>query len=109
MAFVDDKVMADYDGFVDVVAKYKEDANSVNVILDAISSDMGTISETMQTTNTGISDISIAVDENVKGIVLVAESVGSLVQELGQIQNETAKNEDISIQLSDEVRKFKKV
>ena len=95
MAFVDDKVMADYDGFVDVVAKYKEDANSVNVILDAISSDMGTISETMQTTNTGISDISIAVDENAKGIVLVAESVGSLVQELGQIQNETAKNEDI--------------
>lgn len=48
MAFIDDKVMADYDGFVDIVAKYKEDANNVNVILDAISSNMGTISETMQ-------------------------------------------------------------
>lgn len=43
------------------------------------------------------------------GIALVAESVGSLVQELGQIQDETTKNEEISIQLRDEVRRFKKV
>lgn len=59
--------------------------------------------------NTGISDISLAVDENAKGIVLVAESVGSLVQELGQIREETAKNEKISLQLGNEVKKFKKV
>lgn len=109
MEFIDDKVMTDYDGFVDVVTKYKEDANTVNDILNAVSSNTSTISGTMQSMNTGISDISIAVDENAKGIVLIAESVGTLVQELGQIKEETAKNERISLQLGDEVKRFKKV
>ena len=109
MEFIDDKVMTDYDGFVDVVTKYQEDANTVNDILNAVSSNTSTISGTMQSMNTGISDISIAVDENAKGIVLIAESVGTLVQELGQIKEETAKNERISLQLGDEVKRFKKV
>ena len=109
MEFIDGKVMTDYDGFVDVVTKYKEDANTVNEILNTISTNTNTISGTMQSMNTGISDISLAVDENAKGIVLVAESVGSLVQELGQIREETAKNEKISLQLGNEVKKFKKV
>lgn len=59
--------------------------------------------------NAGISDISIAVDENAKGIVVVAESVGTLVKELGQIKEETAESERISLQLGDEVKRFKKV
>lgn len=99
MEFIDEKVMTDYDGFVDIVTQYKEDANSVNEILNAISTNTSTISGTMQSMNTGISDISIAVDENAKGIVLVAESVGDLVQELGQIKEETAESERISLQL----------
>ena len=109
MEFIDDKIMTDYDGFVDVVTKYKEDADAVNEILTVISTNTSTISGTMQSMNTSISDISIAVDENAKGIVLVAESVGTLVQELGQIKEETAKNERILLQLGDEVKKFKKV
>ena len=109
MEFIDEKVMTDYDGFVDIVTQYKEDANSVNEILNAISTNTSTISGTMQSMNTGISDISIAVDENAKGIVLVAESVGDLVQELGQIKEETAESERISLQLGDEVKRFKKV
>ena len=109
MEFIDEKVMTDYDGFVDVVTKYKEDANTVNEILNAISTNTNTISGTMQSMNTGISDISIAVDENAKDIVLVAESVGTLVQELGQIKEETAESERISVQLGGEVKKFKKV
>lgn len=109
MEFIDDKIMTDYDGFVDVVTKYKEDADAVNEILTVISTNTSTISGTMQSMNTSISDISIAVDENAKGIVLVAESVGTLVQELGQIKEETVKNERISLQLGDEVKKFKKV
>ncbi|MBQ3600589.1 MAG: methyl-accepting chemotaxis protein [Lachnospiraceae bacterium] len=109
MTFIDDKVMTDYDGFVVVVTKYKEDANNVNEILNAISTNTNTISGTMQSMNTGISDISIAVDENAKGIVAVAESVGTLVKELGQIKEETAESERISLQLGDEVKRFKKV
>lgn len=109
MEFVDGKVMTDYDGFVEIVAQYKSDAENVNEILEAISRNTNIISETMQTMNTGINDISVAVDENAKGVVMVAQSMVSLANEIEQIQGETAKNEEISMQLSDEVKRFKNV
>lgn len=109
LEFVDEKVMTDYDGFVEIVAQYKNDAESVNDILEAIAQNTTTISETMQTMNTGINDISIAVDENAKGVVMVAQSMVSLVQDIEQIQGETSKNEEISIQLGEEVKRFKNV
>ena len=107
--FVDDKVMADYDGFVKVVNQYKQDAQSVNEILDSIYANTNTVSETMQVVNRGINDISTAVDESAKGVVDVAENVVDLVNDLEQIHAATGKNENISIQLGDEVKKFKNV
>lgn len=109
LAFVEGKVMTDYDSFVEVVAQYKKDAASVNAILDAISINTNTIADTMQTMNTGINDISVAIDENARGVVNVAQSMVSLVDEIEEIQAETSKNEEISVQLSDEVKKFKNV
>ena len=107
--FIDSKVMTDYDSFVDVVVQYKQDAESVNNILDAISHNTSTISETMQSMNIGINDISVAIDENAKGVVNVAQNMVSLVGEIEAIQEETEKNEKISLQLSDEVKRFKNV
>ena len=109
MEFVDGKVMTDYDSFVEVVAQYRNDAKSVNNILDAISQNTTTISDTMQAMNIGINDISVAIDENAKGVVNVAQSMVSLADEIEQIQEETTKNEEISMQLSDEVKRFKNV
>ena len=107
--FIDDKVMTDYDGFVEVVDQYKQDAENVNIILDEISKNTGSISETMKVVNVGINDISTAVDENARGVVEVAESVVALVGELDQIHDATTRNEEISLQLSAEVKRFKNV
>ena len=107
--FIDDKVMTDYDGFVEVVDQYKQDAENVNIILDEISKNTGSISETMKVVNVGINDISTAVDENARGVVDVAESVVALVGELDQIHDATTRNEEISLQLSAEVKRFKNV
>lgn len=109
ITFIDEKVMTDYDGFVEIVEQYKKDAESVNDILDAIFQNTGNINETMQVVNTGISDISVAMDENARGVVEVAQSMVSLVGELDQIQKATTENEEISLQLSGEVKRFKKV
>ncbi|MBQ8627261.1 MAG: methyl-accepting chemotaxis protein [Agathobacter sp.] len=109
LEFIDGKVMSDYDSFVEVVAQYKKDAESVNTILDAISQNTNTISDTMQAMNIGINDISVAIDENAKGVVNVAQSMVTLADEIEQIQEETTKNEEISMQLSDEVKRFKNV
>lgn len=109
MEFVDKKILTDYDGFVDIVGQYKQDAERVNNILDEIYTNTENILEAMGAMNVGINDISIAVDESAKGIVETTESVVDLVGELERIHNATTANETISVRLSDEVMRFKKV
>lgn len=109
LKFVDDKVMKDYDTFVEVVDQYQQDAESVNDILNEFAGNAGEIAETMKAMNTGISDISIAVDESAKGVTSVADNAVSLVEAINQIQAESENSKNISQMLSDEVERFKKV
>lgn len=107
--FIDEKVMKDYDGFVEVVEQYAKDADSVNDILSKFAGNTNDISDTIQSMNTGINDIAIAVDESAKGVTSVAENAVSLVTAITQIQQETANNQEISSKLSSEVNRFKNV
>lgn len=109
LKFIDTKVMKDYDTFVEVVDQYQQDADSVNDILNEFAGNAGEIEETMKTMNTGISDISLAVDESAKGVTSVADNAVSLVDAINQIQTETENSKNISQMLSDEVERFKKV
>ncbi len=109
MHFVDEKVMEDYDGFVDVVNQYRQDAESVNEIMTEFSRNSNEIENTMQTMNEGINDIATAVDESAQGVTSVAESAVELVDAISRIQRETENNQEISEQLNNEVSKFKNV
>ena len=109
LQFVDEEVMKDYDGFVDIVEQYKKDADSVDEILSGVAANTSDISMTMDSMNTGIGDISTAVEENAKGITNVADSAVSLVEAMSEIQTETERNQQISQKLNSEVNRFKKV
>ena len=109
LKFVDEEVMHDYDSFVEVVEQYKQDADNVNQILRHMADDTSDISQTMEAMNTGINDISTAVEENAKGITNVADNAVSLVEAMSQIQQETKHNQQISMKLNGEVKRFKKV
>lgn len=109
LKFVDEKVMRDYDTFVEVVDQYQQDAESVHDILNEFAGNAGDIAETMKAMNSGISDISIAVDESAKGVTSVADNAVSLVDAINQIQTESENSKNISQMLSDEVERFKKV
>lgn len=107
--FVDEKIMKDYDGFVEVVGQYERDADSVNDILTEFAKNASEISTTLQEMNISTNDIAMAVDESAKGVASVTENVVSLVGAIKQIQNETENNQEISLQLSNEVNRFKNV
>lgn len=109
LKFIDSKVMKDYDIFVEVADQYQQDAGNVNDILNEFAGNAGEIEETMEAMNTGISDISIAVDESAKGVSSVADNAVSLVEAINQIQTETENSKNVSQMLSDEVERFKKV
>lgn len=109
LKFIDEKILKDYDGFVAVVEQYEKDADNVNDILSQFANNTNGINSTMQTMNTGINDIALAVDESTKAVVSVAENAVSLVESMKQIQEETEVNRDISAKLNSEVNRFKKV
>lgn len=109
LKFIDSKIMKDYDTFVEVAGQYQQDAGSVNDILNEFAGNTGEIEETMKAMNTGINDISTAVDESAKGVTSVADNAVGLVEAINQIQAETENSKNISQILSDEVERFKKV
>lgn len=109
LSFIDEKVLKDYDNFVEVAAQYEKDADSVNDILSEFARNTGDINDTIQNMNTGINDIALAVDESAKAVTSVAENAVNLVDSITQIQEETESNQEISSKLSNEVNRFKNV
>ena len=109
LQFIDENVMKDYDGFVDVANNYHHDAEDVDAILTEFASGTAEMQMTMQRINVGINDIATTVDESAKGVSNVAENTGSLVEAMAHIQKETQNSQSISRELCGEVERFKKV
>lgn len=109
LQFIDEDVMKDYDGFVDVANNYQHDAEDMDIILTEFASGATEMQTIMQHINVGINDISTTVDESAKGVSNVAENTGSLVAAMAHIQQETQNSQSISRELCDEVERFKKV
>lgn len=107
--FVDEKVIKDYDGFVNVANQYQEDADNVNTILADFSGKSSMMETTMNTMNNSIGDISIAVDESAKGVASVAENAVSLVNAISQIQQAAEQSQKISNELKNETNRFERV
>lgn len=109
LEFIDEKIMKDYDGFIDVMKQYAADADTVNEIFSAFAQSTNEIHENVDGMNQGIHDISIAVEESAKGVTDVAVEAVNLVDAMKQIREETLTNQEISKALTEEVNRFKKV
>lgn len=109
LKFLDEKVIQDYDGFVDIVKQYQSDADNMNEILQEFAGKTASIEQTMEGMNTGINDVSSNVDEGSKGVSDVAESAVELVNAISMIQEETKNSRNISEELKNEVKRFEKV
>ncbi len=107
--FISDHVMKDYDGFVDVANQYQNDADEMNLILMDFAKKASTIANTMTEMDSGIRNISITVDESANAVTQVANDTATLVNAMSQIQTETDNNQDISVELGNEVKRFKQV
>ena len=109
MAFIDQNVIKDYEGFVDIVSQYQKDADSMNEILVNFAENAASMQQAMEVINKGVNEISITVEESAKGVSNVAENSVSLVEAMEQITGEVRTNQEISHQLATEVSRFKKL
>lgn len=109
LRFIDEKILKDYDDFVDIAKQYEKDTDDINALLEEFAANTGDINSTIQTMNQGIHDISTAADESARGVATAAENVVNLVEAISLIQDETDNNKTISEKLESEVNRFKNV
>ncbi len=109
LRFIDEKILKDYDDFVDLAQQYERDTDDINGLLQNFAANTSDINETVRTMNQGINDISSAVDESARGVATAAENVVSLVDAITQIQQQTDNNREISQKLENEVNRFENV
>lgn len=107
MAFIDQNVIKDYEGFVNIVSQYQKDADSMNEILVNFAENAAGMQKAMETVNKGINEISITVEESAKGVSNVAENAVNLVEAMDSITKEVRGNQEISHELTNEVKRFK--
>ena len=101
--------MRDYDSFVEVVEQYESDANEMDAIFMDFVEKASAMTQTMQSVNEGINDISVTVDESAKGVSGVAEDAMQLVSAISGIQTQTEENQAISRELEGEIQRFERV
>lgn len=104
--FMQETVIADYQGFEGVADQYYGDAEKVEDIVREFRDNIVFLQNTMEEMGKGISNISIAIGESATGVTEAAENVGNLVSSIDNIKNETQKNMNISKELQAGVSKF---
>ena len=109
LKFIDENVVKDYDGFVDIVNCYQKDAENMDDILKQFAGSTAEVEDIMERINSSITNVSGTVDDSAKGITNAAENAEHLVSAISHIQQETENNQMISRELRDEVERFKKV
>ena len=107
LQFIDERVLVDYDKFVDVATQYHDDADDINRTLQNFYDSTRQLEDTMENMTNGIEGIATAVNESAEGVAVAAQNTGQLVTALGGIEAEANANKGISELLSGEVSKFK--
>ena len=107
LQFIDERVLVDYDKFVDVATQYHDDADDINQTLQHFYNNARHMEDTMENMTNGIEGIATAVNESAEGVTVAAQNTGHLVAALGGIEAEANTNKGISELLSGEVSKFK--
>lgn len=107
LQFIDERVLVDYDKFVDVATQYHDDADEINRTLQHFYNNAHQLADTMENMTNSIEGIATTVNESAEGVINAAQSTEYLVQALDGIEKEAFANRDISELLSGEVSKFK--
>ncbi|HWT74031.1 MAG TPA: methyl-accepting chemotaxis protein [Mobilitalea sp.] len=109
ITYITEKVLSDYDGFVDIANTYKQDADSIHDMLDRFSTKSRDLREIATDMASGIQEITMAVGESVGVVIQSNEDTNILLNSISTITEEAAHNRVIVSKLNDEVNKFKKV
>lgn len=107
--FIDSTVLTDYDKFVNIANLYHSDADNIDEMMSNFRAQSEHLEKTLGEVSEGINGISIAVEENAKGVSTVADNTGNLVAMLAEIKDNAESNQEISNGLQAQVTRFKAI
>lgn len=106
VAYINENVLKDYDGFVDSGHKYRSDADYINEVMTSFTDSVEYLRQTMNEVVENVNDVSSAVEQGAEGVANAAENTTQLVGEMETIMKEIDdSNQNIS-DLSTQTKRF---
>ncbi|MDO5292675.1 MAG: methyl-accepting chemotaxis protein [bacterium] len=104
--FVTTTILDEYSSIANVVNSYVVDCEKIDGIMKEFSENSVVLENTIEDITNGINGVTSTVDECTTGISSSAESIGTLAASIEDIQTETEKNGEISVELEAGLRRF---
>jgi methyl-accepting chemotaxis protein len=104
--FINHYVIEDYDKFVKTGQQYKEDAATMNHIMDEFAGKATTAKTTMDQIVEAFSGIAQTIEDSTTGITNVADATQNMVNRMEVIRTNMEETEGISLNLKGEADKF---
>lgn len=105
--FMDETAMSGYEKLCETSGSYQQDVGEMNRMMQEFAQESDSIRESVDQIRESISAVNLAVEESANGVTNVTEMAVNLVNNVGDIRNESEMNKDIAGQLDGEVNKFK--
>lgn len=109
LSYITEKVLPDYDGFVNIANKYKQNIDTINAMLTRYQEKSGDLRRISNNMAEGIEGITLAVEESVRVMVQSSDDTAMLLNSITVISDESSRNWEIVDDLNKQVDKFKKV
>lgn len=105
--FMDEIAMSGYEQLCETSGNYQQDVGEMNRMMREFAQESDSIRDRVDQMKESISAIDFAVEESAEGVANVTEMAVNLVNNVGDIRNESESNKSIAGQLETEVNKFK--
>lgn len=109
VAYVNEQVLPDYDGYVKAGRQYNDDARHIHQVVEQFHEMAANISSLMDGIKDAMDGISVAVEESADGISNTADSANALVQIMDHVTGQMENNNQVAQQLSQEAAHFSKL
>ncbi len=106
VAYINENVLKDYDGFVDSGHKYRADADYINEVMTSFTDSVEHLRQTMDEVVENVNDVSTAVEQGAEGVANAAENTTQLVGEMETIMKEIDNSNQNISDLSTQTNRF---
>lgn len=106
VAYINEAILPDYDGFVDSGKQYNEDAVHVNDIVTEFNRMAEVLLDMVDEINQTVSGIATAIEESAQSVTDVTEHANSLVEDINAVADEMGENKAIAEVLHAETERF---